>query len=162
MNRTTVDLSGYPDLVVIYLGMRARSLQGLRTMRRVGGEIRRSVQAGPDGLLRHENLTYSLFPLHIGMRQYWRDLDAMERWTRAGQHREWWSQYLRDTEGTGFWHETHIRGGGMEAIYVDMPPLGIAAFAPNRPARGAMFSARQRIAGPGTPPPAVVPEEELV
>jgi hypothetical protein len=36
-------------------------------------------------------------------------------------------------------------GGGVEAIYDDMAaPTGFARFAPARPARGAMFSARHR------------------
>jgi hypothetical protein len=36
-------------------------------------------------------------------------------------------------------------GGGIEAIYDDMTaPAGLARFAPARPARGAMFSARHR------------------
>jgi hypothetical protein len=40
-------------------------------------------------------------------------------------------------------------GGGLEAIYDDMNrPIGLARFAPARPARGAMFAAR-RGAGQG-------------
>ena len=31
-NRTTADLSSYPDLVVIYLGMRVNAPSGLRTL----------------------------------------------------------------------------------------------------------------------------------
>ena len=31
VERRTVDLSGYPDLVVIYLGMRVNRLMGLKT-----------------------------------------------------------------------------------------------------------------------------------
>jgi hypothetical protein len=31
-NRQTVDLSGFPDLVVIYLGMRVNRPRGLRTL----------------------------------------------------------------------------------------------------------------------------------
>ena len=162
LNRTTPDLSDYPDLVVIYLGMRVLSLRGMGTLRRLGKEIRRSVQAAPDGLLLHENLTYSLLPPHIGMRQYWRDLDAMEKWTRTGFHRQWWSTYLRDPAGTGFWHETYFIGGGMEAIFVDMPgPVGMLSFAPNVPARGAMFSSRQRAGRAGSVPEAVVGEHDL-
>lgn len=47
--------------------------------------------------------------------------------------------------GTGFWHETYFRRGGMEAIYDAIPaPLGFLQFAPSQPARGAMFSARNR------------------
>jgi len=162
VKRTAADLSGYPDLVVVYLGMRAVSLRGVRTLRRVGREIRQSVQAAPDGLLRHENMLYSLVPPHIGMRQYWRDLDAMERWTRTAQHREWWSTYLRDPAGTGFWHEAYFIGGGMEAIYVDMPgPLGMLGFAPEVPARGAMFSTRQRAGRAGATLTPVIEEHDL-
>jgi hypothetical protein len=161
VTRSTVDLSGYPDLVVIYLGMRALNVRGLRTLVRLGKEIRRSAEARPDGLLRHETVTYSLFPLHSGMRQYWRDLDAMERWTRTGTHRQWWDRYLRDPAGTAFWHETYFRSGGMEAVYVDMPDrVGLQAFLEPVPARGGMFSARLR-AGLGQAPAAVVPEDEL-
>jgi hypothetical protein len=31
VDRKTVDLSAYPDLVVIYLGMRVRTLAGIKT-----------------------------------------------------------------------------------------------------------------------------------
>ena len=44
-NRTTADLSAYPDLVVIYLGMRVNSPGGLRTLISFGPKIRTSVQA---------------------------------------------------------------------------------------------------------------------
>lgn len=33
VQRRTVDLSGYPDLVVVYLGMRVNALAGLKTLR---------------------------------------------------------------------------------------------------------------------------------
>jgi hypothetical protein len=86
------------------------------------------------------------------MRQYWRDLDSLERWTRSEPHKLWWQQFLRDSGGTGFWHETYFMGGGFEAIYDDMKrATGMARFAPMRPARGAMFSARRR-AGRGERP----------
>ena len=79
LNRTTADLSTYPDLVVIYLGMRVNEPRGLTTLASFGRRIRRSVQAQPDGLLLHENLLFSLFPPHAGMRQYWRDFDSLKR-----------------------------------------------------------------------------------
>ena len=37
--RNTVDLSAFPDLVVIYLGMRVRTLRGLRTLISFGPKI---------------------------------------------------------------------------------------------------------------------------
>ena len=68
VNRRTVDLSAYPDLVVIYLGMRVNRLTGLKTLFGFGPRISRSVAAQPDGLLLHENFLFSFFPVHAGMR----------------------------------------------------------------------------------------------
>lgn len=162
VERSTVDLSGYPDLVVVYLGLRVNVLAGLKRAARLGPQIRDSVAAKPDGLLLHEDLVYGLFPPHIGMRQYWRDLDSLERWTRSEPHRIWWRDFLRDSGGTGFWHETYARRGGMEAIYDDMPRrTGLAAFAPVVPARGRMFGSRGRLGRGDEAPPAVVAEVEL-
>ena len=117
--RQTVDLSAYPDLVVIYLGMRVNVLTGIKTLLGFGPRIEGSVAAQPDGLLLHENLIYSLFPPHFGMRQYWRDFESLERWTRAEPHRLWWKQFLRDTGGTGFWHELYSIRNGFEAVYIN-------------------------------------------
>jgi hypothetical protein len=148
--RQTVDLSGYPDLVVIYLGMQAKGLRGLRTLLSYGPRITRAADAAPDGLLRHQFLLFGLFPPHLGMRQYWRDFDALERWARAEPHRSWWQALLRDPGGTGFWHETYFIRGGMESIFLDVdPPTGLLSFAPAHEARGAMFSARRRLRAQG-------------
>jgi hypothetical protein len=161
-HRTTADLEQYPDLVVIYLGMRVNTLKGLRTLISFGAKIRQSVDARPDGLLLHENLMYSLFPPHAGMRQYWRDFEALERWARSLPHLAWWQSFLRDRGGTGFWHETYPRRGEIESVYIDMPPIGLGQFAPTKPARGSMFSARRRLGmREDAPLPPGIPEEEL-
>jgi hypothetical protein len=145
VSRQTVDLSAYPDLVVIYLGMRVNALTGLKTVFGFGPRIDRAVKDAPDGLLLHEAFMMSLVPLHVGMRQYWRDYASLERWTRSAPHREWWKQFLRDSGGTGFWHEAYFMRGGIEAIYDDVPkPVGMMAFAPVKPARGPMFSSAGR------------------
>lgn len=145
VERRTVDLSGYPDLVVIYLGMRVNAWTGLKTLVGFGPKIDGAVAAQPDGLLLHERVIYSLIPPHLGMREYWRDFDALERWARSAPHRDWWQGFLKDSGGTGFWHETYFMRGGVEAVYDDIPkPIGMAAFAPVKPARGPMFSARTR------------------
>ncbi|MBX7221825.1 MAG: DUF4188 domain-containing protein [Blastocatellia bacterium] len=146
VNRQTVDLSAYPDLVVIYLGMRVNALTGLKTLLGFGPKIARSVEEQPEGLLLHENLIFSLFPPHVGMRQYWRDFETLERWTRSDPHRIWWQQFLKDSGGIGFWHETYLMRGGIEAVYADIPqPLGLLKFAPVKPAKGSMFTARERL-----------------
>ena len=152
VNRRTVDLSAYPDLVVIYLGMRVNRLAGIKTLFGFGPKIASSVSARPDGLLLHENFLFSMFPPHAGMRQYWRDFDSLERWARSDPHRQWWTKFLRDSGGTGFWHETYFMRGGMEAVYDDMvATTGFLAFAQAMPARGPLFSARTRARVGGTP-----------
>lgn len=161
VQRRTVDLSAYPDLVVVYLGMRVNRMTGIKTLLGFGPRISASAAARPGGLLRHETVIYSLFPMHVGMRQYWRDPESLLNWTRSEPHRDWWKNFLRDSGGTGFWHETYFRRGGMEAIYDDLPePIGFMSFAPVVPARGPMFGAAARSGREfgGTP---VMSEEEL-
>jgi hypothetical protein len=70
ITRQTVDLSGYPELVVIYLGMRVRNLQGILTLMRTGKRIRQAIDAKRAGLLLRENVIYSIVPLNVGMPQY--------------------------------------------------------------------------------------------
>jgi hypothetical protein len=162
VNRQTVDLSAYPDLIVVYLGMRVNTLTGIKTLFGFGPKIAKSVSDQPDGLLLHENFVFELFPPHTGMRQYWRDFQSLETWTRSEPHRDWWKQFLRDSGGTGFWHESYFIRGGMEAIYDDLAaPVGMMKFARLVQARGPMFSARTR-AGmtPHTEAPPV-PETDL-
>lgn len=145
LDRRTVNLDAYPDLVVIYLGMYVRKPRGMLRLLGLGPQIQKSWHDQPDGLLLHENLIWSLFPPHVGMRQYWRDLDSLERWTRSEPHRRWWLDFARDNGGTGFWHEAYFMRGGIDAIYDEVPrPLGLTAFAPTAQARGRMFSARRR------------------
>jgi Domain of unknown function (DUF4188) len=161
VNRRTVDLSKFPDLVVIYLGMRVNQLTGWKTLLGFGPKINNSVAANPDGLLRHEYFVFSLFPAHLGMRQYWRDLDSLFTWSRSEPHRQWWKDFLRNSGGTGFWHETYLTRGGVEAIYDDISnPVGFMTFAPVIPARGSMFGASHR-AGQKPAAEAVVSETEL-
>jgi hypothetical protein len=107
VERRTVDLSGYPDLVVIYLGMRVNRIAGIKTLRGFGPKISSSVDAHPDGLLSHENFVFSFFPMHAGTRQYWRDQESLLKWTRSAPHRQWWQKFLKGSGGTGFWHETY-------------------------------------------------------
>src|SRR5262245_37606118 len=156
VNRQTVDLSGFPDLVVIYLGMRVNRMTGIKTLIGFGPRIDRGVSAKPDGLLLHEAFLFSFFPMHVGIRQYWRDFESLEKWTRSAPHRDGWTQFLKDSGGTGFWHETYLMRGGIEAIYDDLPvPVGMMKFAPVKAARGPMFSSASRTGRPsaaGAPP----------
>ena len=74
VNRRTVDLSGFPNLVVIYLGMRVNRLTGLKTLFGFGPRISSSAAAQPDGLLLHEPVFYSMFPPHGGIEAIYDDM----------------------------------------------------------------------------------------
>ena len=125
-------------------------------------QIQKSVDAKPDGLLLHENIVFGFFPPHAGMRQYWRDFESLERWTRSEPHRIWWQNFLKDSGGTGFWHETYFMRGRMETIYDDVKiPVGMMRFAEVKPARGPMFGARLRSGRSGESPSPPVAERDL-
>ncbi len=49
LQRRTVDLSAYPDLVVIYLGMRVNVLAGIKTVVGFGPKIAKSVTGTAGG-----------------------------------------------------------------------------------------------------------------
>ncbi len=156
-----MDLSQYPALVVIYLGMRVNRITGLKTLFGFGPKISASVEAQPEGLLLHETIIYSMFPPNVGMRQYWRDMESLLAWSRSEPHQLWWRAFLKNSGGTGFWHETYVRNGDMEAIYDDVPqPIGFMRFAPVVQARGPMFGAATRARGQSAAAP-VLSEAEL-
>ena len=147
--RRSVDLSDYPDLVVVYLGYRAKGLKGLRSLLRIGRGLDALRRDPPDGLLAHEGMMFGL--LHPGFRQYWRDFDSLEAFTRAPRHAAWWRDFARDPASGGIWHETYRLRGGMEAIYSGVPGIGFARFAPDRAPTGPFTSARQRVATGAAP-----------
>jgi hypothetical protein len=143
-SKVSVDLTPYPDLVVVYLGFRAKGLRGLRHLMGFGRGFNAIKANPPDGLLRHESVLWGW--MHVGMRQYWRDLGSLEAFTKSAPHSDWWRDFARGAGGSGFWHESYSRNGGMEGIYLDMPPTGFGTFAPPRVPAGAFKTARQRLA----------------
>ncbi|UJR12526.1 hypothetical protein I4U23_016701 [Adineta vaga] len=63
--------------------------------------------------------------------QYWRSYEALQRWThtKMGIHVKAVMEYMKKDrfEGeNGIWHETYkVRDGEYEAIYGNMPPIGL-------------------------------------
>jgi hypothetical protein len=143
-SKVSVDLTPYPDLVVVYLGFRAKGFGGLRRLMGLGRGFNAIKANPPDGLLRHDGMFWGW--MHIGMRQYWRDLASLEAFTKSAPHSGWWRDFARGAGGNGFWHESYRRTGGMEGIYIDMPPTGFATFAQPRVPAGDFKTARQRLA----------------
>lgn len=146
INRQSVDLSAYPDLVMIMLGFRVKGWRGLLAMRRIGPGLNEIARNPPEGLLAHEGMMFSL--THFGFRQYWRDMAALEHFTRSEPHADWWRRIRALSAGAGFWHESYHARGGVEALYVAMPePVGLQHFAPERRPVGPFMSARSRVQG---------------
>jgi hypothetical protein len=142
--RQSVDLSLYPDLIVIVLGFRVRNLRGLSSLIRLDRGLKRIRRSPPDGLLADERMYFS--PMHIALRQYWRDFESLEHFTRHDPHSTWWQTFLKDSGGAGFWHEVYSARLGIEAVYVDMPEtVGLGRFAPLRSPTGSFLTSRGRL-----------------
>jgi hypothetical protein len=79
VTRRAPDFSGYPDLVVMMLGMHVRTWFGLRTLLGFRKPIELAGAARPEGLLHYENnIVFSLSPTHVGMRWYWRNMASLD------------------------------------------------------------------------------------
>ena len=70
--------------------------------------------------------------------QYWRSFEHLERYARAADaaHLPAWREFnrrIRDSGDIGIWHETYqVRAGEYEAIYGNMPRVGLGAFGEHR------------------------------
>jgi hypothetical protein len=142
--RETVDLSAYPDLIVMLLGLKLKRPRALLAMRDVGRGLAAIRRDPPDGLLANQNFLFGWN--HVGIRQYWRDFESLEHFTRQAPHAVWWKSFLKDPRSCGFWHETYSARGGIEAIYVELPErTGLGSFAPIRTPVGRFMSSRDRL-----------------
>ena len=57
--------------------MRVRTFAGLKTLLGLGPQIDKAGTQRPEGLLHYENhIIFMLYPLHLGMRWYWRDFES--------------------------------------------------------------------------------------
>ena len=149
VERLTPDLSEYPDLVVIYLGMQVRAWYGIKTLLGFGPKISNAVGEHPTAsCCTRTSCGRSSHPR--GDAPVLARLRLAGAWARSAPHRDWWRGFVRDSGGTGFWHETYLARGGMEAVFDDIAkPLGMAKFAPMRPrARG---RCSRRGSAPGCP-----------
>ena len=83
--------------------------------------------------------------------QYWRSFDDLDRYARdrEGRHLPAWRAFnrrVRDSGDVGIWHETYrVREGEYEAIYGNMPRVGLAAVGDLLPIGSTSATAAQRI-----------------
>ena len=85
--------------------------------------------------------------------QYWRSFDDLERYARdpGARHLPAWrafNQKVRGSGDVGIWHETYrVRAGEYEAIYGNMPRVGLARVAEHLPL-GSTSTAARRLGDP--------------
>jgi hypothetical protein len=149
--RWTHDHAG--DLTVFLIGMRVNKpwrpdawLPTFLAMPRMLRELARDPSSG--------FLGYRM-ALGVGgpvLVQYWRRPEDVYRYAgdREAAHRPAWAAFNRRARSVpgavGVWHETY-EVARAESVYVDMPPVGLAAATAARPVGGRLDRAADRLAG---------------
>jgi hypothetical protein len=122
------------EFVVFLIGMRINKLWKLHKWIPVAAAMGPMLAA----LTKHPELGLLAYRVTIGWRgptliQYWRSPELLQKFARDtdNPHLEPWRKFNR-TVGTsgdvGIWHETFVvASGAHEAIYANMPRIGLAA-----------------------------------
>ena len=148
------------DFVVFLVGMRInkpwkvhRWLPVLTAMPRMLRELSRDPQSGFLGA------TQGLLTTGPVVVQYWRSFEDLERFARdpGASHLPAWRAFNRLVRGSGdvgIWHETYrVRAGEYEAIYGNMPRVGLAKVADHLPLGSTSTAARRIGTRPADEPP---------
>ncbi len=138
--------------VVFLIGMRVNKLLALHKWVPTAlamGPMLRSLYGNPDsGFLGGEAILYRG---GIGLIQYWRSTEDLERFARSPQetHLKAWQRFNKSVgkDGSvGIWHETYeVAAGRYETIYANMPRFGLAAAAKHVPVGKRGETARERL-----------------
>ena len=147
--RHTAAIEG--DFVVFAIGMRINKPWKVRSWWPVFTAMPpmvKELEANPDaGMLRAQPALMFGGPAFL---QYWRSFEHLEAYARdpnAGHLPAWkeFNRRVRASGDVGIWHETYkVRAGEYEAIYGNMPRVGLGAFGEHR-AVGSTTSAARRI-----------------
>ncbi len=144
------------DFVVFLIGMRINQLWAVHkwlpvslAMPRMLAELKRQPELG---LL---EASYFLSPPVAMTVQYWRSFEQLHAYAHSKdkEHLPAWAEFNRLVGATGVvgvFHETYIVSAGKyEAVYVNMPRMGLALAGEVVPAVGRMQSARERMGASG-------------
>jgi hypothetical protein len=152
---TATLVGGEPDggFVVFLIGMR------INAWWRIHRWLPVALAMGPmlSRLFRHPELGLLGARTLVGLRgptvvQYWRSSEHLLRFARDtdSPHLEAWRRFNRrvgSNGAVGIWHETYVvPAGGYEAVYVNMPPTGLAAAGEFVPVGRRGETARERLA----------------
>lgn len=140
------------DLTVFLIGMRINQFwrpdAWILTLAAMGPMLAELSEDPQSGFLGYRALIGWRGPTLI---QYWRRTEDVYRYAgdRDSKHRPAWTafnQRARKTPGAvGVWHETY-QIGRAETLYIDMPPIGLAANTAAQQVTSRRDNARQRLA----------------
>jgi hypothetical protein len=166
LGRYSAQIEG--DFVVFLIGMRLNRPWKIHQWWPVFGGMQRMLAE----LARHPER--GLLGAHAGLLnggpavvQYWRSFEHLDRFARdpAGLHLpawRWFNRAVKASGDVGIWHETYlVRAGAYEAIYGNMPRIGLAAAGDHvaiarrgqSAARRVGVAASDEVAVPGYPNP---------
>ena len=166
--RWTAKIDG--DFVVFLIGARVgnpfrarRAIPLLGQMRKMLADLEKDqgTSARDRGFLGYQN--HGIGPIGVIV-QYWRSFDDLERFARdpGDRHAQVWRNWFKAAQhknpAAGIWHETFaVPAGRYEAIYQNMPAIGLLKA--GRPERvgGRRDTARERLGEDEHPETAPVP-----
>ncbi|CAN5873048.1 DUF4188 domain-containing protein [soil metagenome] len=133
MNRGRHTASFEGDFVVFLIGARVHKRWKVRQwlpVFKAMTAMQREIAAHPEiGCLHIQN-----FGVVNGISvQYWKSFQHLEEFARSSKwsHLPAWREFnrlIRDSGDLGIWHETYmVPAGGFEAMYGNMPVMGLAA-----------------------------------
>jgi len=138
------------DFVVFLIGMRINKLWKVRrwwpVFRAMPKMIRELSRDPESGLL---GVTTGLLGGGPAVVQYWRSFEDLERFARdpGAPHLPAWrafNQQVRKSGDVGIWHETYrVHAGESEAIYANMPRIGLANAANHGPLESTSTAAQR-------------------
>lgn len=144
--------------VVFIIGMRVNKFFAFRkwiaTAMAMGPMLRTLYQHPEKGFLGAQTL---ISWRRVTTIQYWRSFDDLEKFARDKDdpHLEAWRKFNKTigSDGSvGIFHETFlVDAGKYEALYGNMPVLGLAAATSHVPAVGKRETARRRLGGNSEP-----------
>jgi Monooxygenase af470-like len=154
------------DFVVFVIGVRLNRPWKLRKWLPVflamPKMLRELVQHPEKGLLGYSQGLINGGPAVV---QYWRSFDDLDRFARNPDdpHLPAWRRFnaaIGASGDVGIWHETYrVAAGQYEAVYANMPVVGLASATSHRPAGTRGHTAARRIGLAAADNPAVPPYE---
>ena len=140
------------EVVLLRIGMRLNRPWKVHKWWPVASAMRRmleELEARPElGLLHAEQ---SMSGLTLALDQWWVSYEHLDAFARAagGRHVPAWRDFnraVRDSGDVGIFHEAYrVRPGDVEAVYVNMPEVGLAAATRHVPVGRVAQSGRARI-----------------